>query len=384
MKNVQELVGIFRFISWLKVIVITGGPCGGKSTFLKMAISLLKKHGIRVIVVPEVARELIAAGFHPADPLWRSSSSFQRLIFEGILRKEAQYLEALQELDEEVSTVFLCDRGLLDGMAYMGKEAFASMLMSYGVTHADVLDRYAGVVNLVTAADGAEKFYVVDDERSETPERARELDRLTSAAWHEHQHVAVIDNSTAFSEKINRALLALNRIINIPIAMEIERKYIVRNFGEGIIPSGTAFFDITQRYLNRPDRPGIECRVRKKVTQGASSYCYTEKTSTEVEGVRGEHEEPIDAARYEELITLYFDKSTEPVTKRRYKIQRGRYMFELDVYRGRLEGLIILEVEFLSKDDMASFVLPEDFDLMDVTADKRYSNRMLAQYGIPS
>ena len=72
------MVNVFRFVEWIKVIAITGGPCAGKSTFLKMAIKLLEGFGFKVIVVPEVARELIASGIFPWDLDWKHSSDFQK------------------------------------------------------------------------------------------------------------------------------------------------------------------------------------------------------------------------------------------------------------------------------------------------------------------
>jgi len=86
-KRLQKLVNIFRYVPHVKVVAITGGPCAGKTTFLKMAIVLLQKTGHFVIVVPEIAREIIAAGILPNNPGWRTPTDFQEHIILHSLEK---------------------------------------------------------------------------------------------------------------------------------------------------------------------------------------------------------------------------------------------------------------------------------------------------------
>jgi len=71
------------------------------------------------------------------------------------------------------------------------------------------------------------------------------------------------------------------------------------------------------------------------------------------------------------------------IEKRRYRIPAGDGLtLELDVYHGRLEGLLTAEVEFGSVDDAAAFV-PPDWLGRDVTDDPRYKNKRLATDGLP-
>lgn len=383
MNALREMIGAWRFVPQFQAIVITGGPCGGKSTFLRMAITMLQKHGIKVIVVPEVAREIIAAGLHPLDPLWKGADSFQENLFKMMVAKEYGYFEAIKDINSDCPIVFLCDRGLLDGTAYMGESAFSGVLSKFGIPYAEVLDRYSAVIALVSAANGADAHYMQDDQRGESLEEARLLDTRTIAAWHGHQHLSIIDNSTDFPTKINRALIALRRTLAMPTAQEIEKKFLVRNFDISRLPADTKSFEITQVYITDRHRPGVECRVRRKTLDRNSSYYYNEKTDTKLEGVRGESESQIGEARYEEFVRLFKDPACQPVEKTRYKFRFESHIVELDVYHGRLTGLVTAEVEFKTVQEMADFVPPDFLSLVDVTADKRYSNRQLAQHGIP-
>lgn len=69
-------------------------------------------------------------------------------------------------------------------------------------------NRYDQIIHLVTAAKGAEKFYILDNNvtRTEGIELARQLDRKTAKAWIGHPYIDVIDNRTDFEMKIARVL----------------------------------------------------------------------------------------------------------------------------------------------------------------------------------
>lgn len=60
-----------------------------------------------------------------------------------------------------------------------------------------LLKRYDAVVHMVTAADGAEPFYTLDNNavRTEGVAKAIEMDRRTLDCWTGHEHLYIVDNS---------------------------------------------------------------------------------------------------------------------------------------------------------------------------------------------
>ena len=74
--------------------------------------------------------------------------------------------------------VVFYDRGVLDGSAYVEEELW-SQIMDEQDFDWNIRDkRYDAVVHMVTAAEGAEKFYDYENEtRYETIPQARERDR---------------------------------------------------------------------------------------------------------------------------------------------------------------------------------------------------------------
>ncbi len=357
----------------IPVICISGGPCGGKSTFLVQVSEWLEKFAIHPLIISETATELIGAG---VSPQLLGNDVFQERLFQYALDREEHYL-AIARLIEHKQVVILCDRGLLDGSAYMGETAFAQMIEKYGYSRGKLLERYLLVVHFVTAADGAEEYYTLHNNlaRSESPDGARLLDIKTQHAWLGHPHHAIIDNSTDFAMKMHRALRALARKLHMPIPTEIERKFLVHNFTPALIPNGARASWITQDYLV-PVR-GYERRVRRRVVGIEQSYYFTMKYPTDQRGTRIEKERQISVRDYERFLEEERDEALEPIEKLRYNFLYGGKLFELDVFEGNQLGLVILEVELQHCDE--PITIPPDFEVSEVTDDPEYKNHRLAE-----
>jgi CYTH domain-containing protein len=84
-----------------------------------------------------------------------------------------------------------------------------------------------------------------------------------------------------------------------------------------------------------------------------------------------EYEVPISDAR--ELLEL---ASGNIISKMRYEVPRGGYIWEIDVYGGNLEGLVVAEVEMKSEDERPE--LPSWLG-RELTGDRRFSNQALAE-----
>ena len=360
----------------ISLIAITGGPCAGKSTFMAYARQWLEDRGFCVGIIPEVATEFINAGFTPwgswADPL-----AFQNHLLLYSLSREARYFQFARESSRDAHWVLLCDRGLLDPIAYVGRDQYVSVLERHGLDLHSLRERYKGVLHLVTAANGKEEFYTLANNtaRTETPEEARLLDQRTQAAWFGHQHLTIIDNTTHFEVKIERALTSLARVLNMPEPLEIERKFKVLNFIPGMIPHDAVRVDIEQDYL-LTDKERGERRVRKRVLDGGASYYYTEKVDTGRLGERIERERQISLVEYDELLREK-DPLARTIRKQRFCFAFSGRHLELDYYSELESGpLVILEVEV--RDINEVITLPEGWLVEDVTSEKRFKNREIA------
>ncbi len=179
-------------------LVLTGPPGGGKTDGQKMLAEKLPRWGIRVVTVPEVDTLVHQWGIDTAALISHPESAF---IYElNVLKVQLALENALLAMAwhcPQDKIVLVCDRGNLDDKIYLGPEVFGVVLSRLlGITEEELLRRYFAVFHLVTAAQGAEKFYNKkrNPRRTETPEQARQLEAPTRAVWSAHPYRRVIEN----------------------------------------------------------------------------------------------------------------------------------------------------------------------------------------------
>jgi len=189
-------------------LVVTGGPCGGKSTALEWIEKAFTAKGYTVIFVAETATELINAGVAPWD--FDANKDFQKCLARLQWEKEKVFYRAAKRMNAG-KVLIVCDRGEADNMAYMTRQEYLEVLDSIGSNEEAVMDKYDAVFHLVTAAKGAEEYYTTANNtaRTETAEQAAALDDRFIEAWTGHSHFRVIDNSTDFNGKMERLIDAI-------------------------------------------------------------------------------------------------------------------------------------------------------------------------------
>jgi len=177
-----------------RLVVFTGGPGAGKTTALDVARRAFCRH---VVVLPESATLLYGGGF-PRRPTLPTRRAAQRAIFH--VQRELERAA----VDEQQAAVVLCDRGVLDGLAYWPDDE-AAFFASVGTTREEAVSRYSDVIHLRVPGDG-DGYDHKNPLRIETPEQARALDDRTAAAWDGHPNRVVINSTHDFMEKIRRAI----------------------------------------------------------------------------------------------------------------------------------------------------------------------------------
>jgi adenylate cyclase len=147
--------------------------------------------------------------------------------------------------------------------------------------------------------------------------------------------------------------------------IEIERKFLVKTIPD---LSDAKKSYIHQGYLTHSN-DSIEIRLRRIDEQ----YFITVKSGTGM--VRSERETSIDQRQFE---TLWPDTQGKRVEKNRWTGQlNSLHTYELDIFSGALDPLMLVEVEFPSLEEADNFE-PADWFGREVTVDKRYKNKALA------
>ena len=357
-------------------IVLTGGPCGGKTTALEKIAERLRALGQRVFMVPEVPTMVINGG-----------ATFAGASLDTVMAIEGSMLGLQMALEDHFllmarrgagPAVVLCDRGTIDVSAYVPPSMWQGLLDENGWSQVALRDqRYDAVVHLVTAAEGAEAFYTTANNaaRRETPEQARKLDERLRDVWVGHPRLRVIDNSTDFKGKVRRVVQAVCHVVGEPEPVEIERKFLVRA-APSKLPVQAAEVEIEQTYLAGID--GTEERVRRRGQSGSFAYTHTIKRPLAA-GQRVEVARTITAREYLTLLGRA-DPRRQRVHKLRTCFLWKKTYFELDRFIDPRPGLALLEAELERTDDALS--LPDFIQVeREVTGEAAFYSHVMALRG---
>jgi len=356
-------------------IVLTGGPCAGKTTALVKVIEHFSSLGFKVFTIPEVPTMFTQAGM---DYLTTNREFFyegEKATLEVQLALEDKFLRMAEACSQPC--IIVCDRGTMDISAYMSKEMWEDITRAVGTSTAELRGRYDAVLHLVSAADGAEQFYTTSNNASRNEpadekglQVARMLDKKVIGAWTGHSHLRVINNHDDFDAKIKRVLKEISNVLALPSQIEEERKYIVRLTGE--IPEYTES-EITQTYLVAD--PDSEVRLRKRVWNGKPVYLLNSKKRVSV-SEQIETEQQINSNLYITMLQQA-DPYRRTIEKtRRSFIWKGQF-FELDEYKVP-EGLMILETKGVAANEDVK--MPPFLEAVeDITGRKEYYNYNLAK-----
>lgn len=178
-------------------VVLTGGPGAGKTAALEVVRSHFCQH---VAVLPEAAGVVFGGGFPRG-----ASTAARRAAQRAIIHVQCE-LERWAE-EEGTASLTLCDRGLIDGLAYWS-ESPASLLAAAGLTRAAALARYDLVIHLHTPG-AAQGYNHRNPLRTEGADEALRLDARIVEAWQGHPRRVFVESTTDFHDKLDRVIAAL-------------------------------------------------------------------------------------------------------------------------------------------------------------------------------
>ena len=149
--------------------------------------------------------------------------------------------------------------------------------------------------------------------------------------------------------------------------MEIEKTFLVKSIPQNL--SSFKFYKIKQGYISSGPSP---LRIRQK----GDKYELTKKIFLKENDFSQAEETNIYLTEYEfDKLWPLVEKSLE---KTRYIVPLENNLFaELDIYSGKLDGFMVVEVEFGSEEKMNLFVPPEWFG-KDITQEDFTANMFLA------
>jgi len=362
-------------------LVLTGGPCGGKTTGQARLSTFFENLGWKVYRVPETATVLLGGGVNFAELPEYAQFEFQENLLRTMIQIENSFF-ALAEASER-NCLVICDRGSMDASAFVTKKEWEEILSRNQCDEVDIRDnRYHQIVHMVTAAKGAEEYYSIEHHatRLEGLGEARDRDTKAAEAWIGHPYVDIIDNNCDFESKINRLIscVALKMGIDIGDRLNVNAKK-VKFAINGPLPKDAAFpnfrdFEVTHNYLQTASRT-MQSRLRKRGRMGKFSYIHTIRK--QYGGQMIEVKTPLTHRDYSHLLDQQ-DPLHLTVNKIRRCFMYNNQYFQLDIYKEpchpRCRGLMLLETyTTLSKEEFKDR-LPKFLNVdQEVTGDPAFS-----------
>jgi len=180
------------------MIVVTGGPGAGKTALLEVVQRSYCQH---VVVLREAASIVYGGGFPrlPGDAARRHA---QAAI--GHVQDEMERIER----ESSQAALVLCDRGVLDGLAYWPADE-ASYFAELRTTRAELLARYDGVLHLRPPTESA-GYDHQNPLRIESASEAAAIDARIERAYAGHPKRHFVESTGSFVAKIEAAIAWLD------------------------------------------------------------------------------------------------------------------------------------------------------------------------------
>ncbi len=333
----------------IKLIVLTGGPCAGKSTAMSWIQNAFSERGYKVLFVPETATELINGGVAP----WTcgTNADYQCLQFHLQEVKEDIFIKAAKTMKDQ-KILIVCDRGMMDNKVYMNDEEYADVVKRINLDEEKQRNKYDAVFHLVTAAKGEAEIYLNNKEgnaaRIETVEQACALDDKLIAAWTGHPHLRVIDNSSNFENKMKRLVSEIATFLGEPAPYEEERRFLIEYPAIEDLKNrpDCQKIEIIQSFYN--NMKGDEIRVRQLQDNDSTVFYKMVRKSVDTT-TRIVTEKRLTEREYADMLEEA-DSSVHQLHTTRYCLTHENQYFEIDVYPFWKDKAIV-KIELPKKDE---------------------------------
>jgi len=253
-------------------IVLTGGPCAGKSSILALIRDRLRKRGIQVVTVPEYATHFFANsdGFQVEWVGTKKEDGLQDVFLRYQMMQESMFKD-FAALNSKPS-VLLFDRAVMDQKVFTSSEKiWYDALKKNDVTERDLLDRYDMVIHLTTCAKVGDYEWGPGSNnpgRYHNPDEAAELDKKCDEVYAGHKQMRVVPHFPKFQDKVDQVMKYLEDGLGVDGLAGRRQRISVRCTVESVpaeVISQSQAFVITSTFLDESLQLSVQRRLRVTV-----------------------------------------------------------------------------------------------------------------------
>lgn len=197
-------------------VLITGSVQAGKDTTIKRLKSDLEQSGYYVVNTNEVAELILLNNIKPFGDDTITLLEYQDAVFQGQLFVEDLYMSLIKNIKTDKTIVFLLNRGVLDGMPFIGESEFNKIVTKHNFDKETTKDRYDIVLCLETYA-----MLGVYDKRANSEVRFQDFEKAVEMnnQFYEmykkyYPNIKYIKANDDFEEKYTKVLETLKTELN--------------------------------------------------------------------------------------------------------------------------------------------------------------------------
>lgn len=196
----------------IKRIVLTGGPCAGKTSAIRILKDYFEKKNYIVLYIDETATKIINQGITPYGDNAISMYEFQKYVFKNQLEEEEKidnYIKNIKDKD----IIVLYDRCLIDNKSYVTEEEFNNLLKEFNIDINKYISKFDLFIHMVTAAIGTNKYNLfTNNARVENKKQAIQLDNKIKECYNNINNHKIVDNRSNFQDKVNYVIKLIEEL----------------------------------------------------------------------------------------------------------------------------------------------------------------------------
>ena len=187
----------------VKRVVITGGPCAGKTTAIESIRTYFEQKKSRVIFVNEVPTEIMKMGITLAK---YGKLPFQKAIIDLQRKKEQVIMDAACSVEDEQEVLIIYDRGILDHFIYLNDKEQKLIEEEMGIDRQQLYGNYDLIIHMLSVASEMPELYENSEYRLEAVSEAKEMDDKIGKIWRQHNDYVQIGCERNFEDKIQNLI----------------------------------------------------------------------------------------------------------------------------------------------------------------------------------
>ena len=196
----------------IKKILITGGPCAGKTTSINEIKKYYEEKNYKVFIVPEAPTLLITGGIIPQEI---GNMNFIKLVINVQMKLQQYYQEKANEINEN-EVIIIFDGCPIDCMKFINKEEFDDIIKEYNSSYEKLINQYDGIIHLESVVNNFPELYNTQNNKARGTDKkvAAKRENILLDLYSKCSNRIIVNSSENFEKKLKNVLNACDIMMN--------------------------------------------------------------------------------------------------------------------------------------------------------------------------